>query len=390
MKLLLLIAVTLCIAASLAEAGKTFKVPLRRVAMSPEQHREKHALLKKMQLTNVWPKPHKKFAAISKPSTGGDPFAPFKNYQNTEFIGSINIGTPSQGPFAVVFDTGSANLWVPNQSCTTGGCSGGTKTLYNSGASSTYKPNGQSFSIQYGSGSCSGNLVVDDVEIANLNVTGVTFGSANVIANTFGQGPVNGILGLGFQSLAVDRVEPPLNVMVGNGLISEPIFQIYLNSKPHTSNAAIVFGGYEQQYYTGSIQWVPLTSETYYLISISGVSVGGVSKSMCVFGCSAIVDSGTSLLVGPAQYVSQLISDIGHVAQDCSNYQQLPNISFKINGQEFAVTPVEYVLEFDGQCQLGIQSLQGFPYWILGDVFIRAWTTVFDQANQRVGFARST
>jgi hypothetical protein len=42
-----------------------------------------------------------------------DPFAPFKNYDNEVFVGTIGIGSPYQGPLYVVFDTGSSNLWIP-------------------------------------------------------------------------------------------------------------------------------------------------------------------------------------------------------------------------------------------------------------------------------------
>ncbi len=179
-----------------------------------------------------------------------DPFAPFKNYDNEVFVGTIGIGTPFQGPLYVVFDTGSSNLWVPQVGCSTGGCAG--KNHYDTSASSTYVPNGQAFSIQYGTGSCSGTLVQDTVCVTGpacvinspLRVPNVTFGEANQMADFFAQTPIDGILGLGFQSLAEDNVVPVFNVMVNEGVVPAAQFQIFLDSKPFTKSAAIVFGGY--------------------------------------------------------------------------------------------------------------------------------------------------
>ncbi len=128
----------------------------------------------------------------------------------------------------------------------------------------------------------------------------------------------------------------------------------------------------DTKFFTGALRWVPLTSENYYVIQVNGVKVGSTDLNQCVLGCSAIVDSGTSLLVGPSQYVDQVISTIGTVNQDCSNWQSLPNVEFTINGQQYAITPVEYVL-----------NVSHFGFWFL------LWPTLplFSRLPARAAFS---
>jgi len=78
---------------------------------------------------------------------------PVHDFQDVSYTCTIQVGTPGQTS-EVLFDTGSSNVWVPDKKF-------GSHHVYNHGDSSTYKSDGRSFNIQYGSGPVSGYLSKD-------------------------------------------------------------------------------------------------------------------------------------------------------------------------------------------------------------------------------------
>uniref|UniRef100_A0A8C6VCP5 pepsin A n=1 Tax=Naja naja TaxID=35670 RepID=A0A8C6VCP5_NAJNA len=79
------------------------------------------------------------------------------------YIGNISIGTPPQ-EFTVIFDTGSSNLWVPSVYCSSAACSDHHK--FNPQQSSTFHATSQTLSITYGTGSMTGFLGYDTVQVS--------------------------------------------------------------------------------------------------------------------------------------------------------------------------------------------------------------------------------
>ena len=87
--------------------------------------------------------------------------------------------------------------------------------------------------------------------------------------------------------------------------------------------------------------------------------------------------------------------DLGQHAVPCEKAASLPPLAFEINGKTFELSGEEYVLRMElfgeTSCLLGILALDipkpAGPLWILGDVFLSKYYTVFDFEEDRVGFA---
>ncbi|XP_062996460.1 embryonic pepsinogen-like [Elgaria multicarinata webbii] len=316
---------------------------------------------------------------------------PLMNYLDTEYYGTIYIGTPPQ-EFTVVFDTGSSNLWVPSTYCQSSACQ--NHNTFNPSQSSTYRSTQQTISIQYGTGSMKGLLGYDTVTVSGLADTNQPFGLSTYEPGLiFTYSKFDGILGLGYPTIAVDQATPVFDNLVNEGLVQQNLFSVYLSRK--ATGSMITFGGIDQSRYTGSIQWIPVTRQGYWQIAMDSVIVNG-QKIACSGGCQAIVDTGTSLLAGPPTAINNIQNAIGATAGqygqytiNCSNLPNMPDVVFVINGHHFHLPPSAYTLQSNGgSCRSGFQAMGG-DLWILGDVFIREYYSIFDRANNQVGLAKA-
>lgn len=314
-----------------------------------------------------------------------------EDFQNAQYYGEISVGTPPQKEM-VIFDTGSSNLWVPNKRPWFT-----SHNIYDHKKSSTYTANGTEFKIMYGSGPVSGVYSRDTVSIGSFELKDYLFAEVDNTAGLglgYRIGKFDGILGLGWDAISVDHVPTPMNALVASGQLEKPVFGFYLaNNAP----GELVFGGVDPKHVSGDFSYVPLSSEGYWQVELQGVTLGSDVVSSTN---AAIVDSGTSLLAGPTADIKALATKVGakvilgkEYTVDCS--KELPELSFKLGGKEYALSKEDLILQSSGStCVLGIMGVDvpapRGPLWILGDVFMRKYYVEFDWGNKQLGIAAAT
>ncbi|XP_036151435.1 pepsin F-like [Myotis myotis] len=318
---------------------------------------------------------------------------PLRNYLDMYYVGTISIGTPPQ-KFKVVFDTGSADLWVPSIYCSSPACV--THKTFKPLRSSTFQGTDRPIRLLYGSGSMTGLLGYDDVRIRHLVCKSQAFGLSTTesgIALEFAA--FDGILGLAYPTLALNDTTPVFDSLWKQGLLPENLFAFYLSSNKR-NGSVVMFGGVDHSYYRGELQWVPVSKQGFWQVAVDSISMNGTVVA-CPCGCQAIVDTGTSLLIGPLDPVLNILKNInahntstGEYVVSCDDVQSLPDIVFTINNVTYPVPASAYIRrEQTDICfsNLDKDNSGSSRPWVLGDVFLRLYFTVFDRANNRIGLA---
>lgn len=327
----------------------------------------------------------------------GDHPVPVSNFLNAQYFSDISIGTPPQ-EFKVVLDTGSSNLWVPSSECNSIACYLHSK--YDHSSSSTYKKNGSSFEIRYGSGELSGFVSQDAFQIGDLKVKNQDFAEATSEPGlAFAFGRFDGIMGLGYNTISVNGIVPPFYNMLDQGLLDEPVFSFYLSdTNDESSESEAMFGGVNTDHYTGKLTKIPLRRKAYWEVDLDAITFGDDTAEMDDTG--VILDTGTSLIALPSTMAELLNKEIGakksyngQYTVECDKRDSLPDLTFTLTGHNFTIGPYDYILEVQGSC---ISSFMGMdfpepvgPLAILGDAFLRKWYSVYDLGTNSVGLAKA-
>jgi hypothetical protein len=335
------------------------------------------------------------------------------------YIGPVTIGAET---FQVIYDTGSSLLWVPSTEC---GSSCDNRQSY----SGEFTDLNSQFSLTYGSGPVSGDYVKAPVTLADSSLSSFKMGLATSVGFPgFSYGEYDGLLGLAWPSLNQDPNTPVIvPALYSEGSIPANMFAIYLT--PDGSGGELSLGEIDDTRYTGNMTWLSLAQEQWWTVDFIGVKVGDVGvvstnekilEAPSSTASLAILDSGTSLIVGPNDSIDLIVAQIAAAsnvrigydsssqiyAVSCSDVDKLPSLTFVLadarNGKtyHYTLTGPAYVVSSlsnnSGVCPLALQSGGSsgassgggsMDLWILGDPFLRTFYSVYDYENSRVGLA---
>ncbi|MBW0559148.1 hypothetical protein O181_098863, partial [Austropuccinia psidii MF-1] len=337
-----------------------------------------------------------------------------------EYFASIAIGTPPQ-LLNVILDTGSSDLWLASSNCTiSSGCSTGLGPKFDPLKSSTSTTSNTQFSIKYGSGSATGKIYTDNITFAGFNISPQSFAVVDTVTSELLSKDVSGLLGLGFQPLASSRIMPLWQSLITNGSaynISFPGFSFALTrfiNVTHpaevepgglftlgTLNASLIAPG-EAINFIG----VPQGLQSYWLIPMDGIQVNGSPLDLSHQTTPNVaIDTGTTLIGGPADQVKQFYNHVLGSSPASGSYQgyysypcnSTVNVTLKFGGKNYNMTPDDFNLGpfgTNGRCLGSVFELElsgaskSLISWVIGDSFLKNVLSVYRYFPPAVGFAK--
>lgn len=328
------------------------------------------------------------------------------DFGDAQYFGEISIGTPAQS-FQVIFDTGSSVAWVPGKDCQSAGCRAHKK--FDCSQSSTCQSTENSMQLNYGTGQMAGRMDYDKfcfgADDSTLCLEKQAFlESVQEPGPTFAMAKFDGLVGMGYDALAPKGIQTPFSQLMTSEKCEEKVFAFWLNKQAGDdakTGGEMTLCGTDSNHYNGDLLYVPVTRKAYWQFTVDSVEVNAEKFST---NFEAIADTGTSLITGPSEFVDRLNKAIGADKNpmngqwmiDCKNLGNMPSVTFNIAGKPFSLTPDQYVMKVKPIATMDVTlCLSGFagmdmpqgPMWILGDVFISQYYTVFDQGKDRIGFA---
>jgi len=302
-------------------------------------------------------------------------------------------------------DSGSADLWVGAENCQSqagGGC--GNHQFLGTQSSSSFVDTGDSFQVSYGTGQVSGDIVTDDISIAGLDLADHTFGVATSESVDFSSDatPFDGLMGLAKSTLSEQQTPTPIESLASAGSVADSIVGYKISRLADNLNdGEITFGALDTTKFDGqTLVTLPnVNPDGFWEADLDAVTVNGVDAGLT--GRTAILDTGTTLIVVPANDAQTIHSNIKGAQSDGQGGFTVPctlqdSVAFTFGGQEFTIDPRDIAFQPvdpndpQGDCVSGITAgdIGGPDEWLVGDVFLKNAYFSTDVSKNTVSLAK--
>ncbi|KAI8141665.1 rhizopuspepsin 4 precursor [Fennellomyces sp. T-0311] len=297
-----------------------------------------------------------------------------------EYYGTVSIGSPPQ-ELKLNFDTGSSDLWFASSGCFSCGI---FRTQFRPFLSRTFNRTHGHWSITYGDGShASGTVGYDTVDLGGFSIDQQVLQLATRRSKVFNECPTDGILGLGFNSIAtLPNILTPMDNLIRQNLIDKPIFSVYFGKKSEGGGGELLFGDYNPKHIAGNLSTVPVdNSQGFWGVTIQSLNT---TNTTIAENIHAIVDTGTTLLVFPDNVAHALANKYNATDNYDGTFKitcdksKLEPLVFTLGGTDFVV-PGESLIyyEEDDTCTAGF-AYAGMSFSILGGTFIKNHYLIFN------------
>lgn len=252
--------------------------------------------------------------------------------------------------------------------------------------------------MRFGSGDVTGLLTKDSLHVGPVTVKNAGIAMVrNMSGEVFQDWPFHGILGLAFSGLS-HGAPTYLDEVVRQGCLASNEFAFYFNTD-RAKPSVLLWGGVDEDLYHGPIHMFPVVEEYYWAIGLVDFKIGDESmlKTHGHVPKSVIIDSGTTYFTAPETAHAWIASKVE--AASCSEVSKYPAMTFVLkdaHGQEHELRVSQNTYMVADQLdicrpawmQMTLEPPSGDEPFIIGEVFMRHFFTVFHRGDGTPGSAR--
>jgi hypothetical protein len=347
----------------------------------------------------------------------------------TTYFGTIQVGLPAQ-EFSVVFDTGSGHVIVPSKNCQSEACLSHRRydpkkssvglDIDADGSPVEDDEKRDQVTVGFGAGEVMGEFAKDIVCLGLEESNGTGIGCVESMKliqaiemsdNPFASFAFDGVVGLGLSALSFQPEYSFLNMLGAQGSLAQPHVGLFL-AHSDEEESEISFGGHSPERLQSPLSWTPVYQPElgYWQISIKGIHLGGKPLDFCDGDeCKAIVDSGTSHFGVPVPLLAPLQEALTtkHNVTENSTFDcrtaAAPDLEVDLGDFKLTLSTKDYArripfvvsngAEGERICRPRLMRVAlpqlGPKLFILGEVVLKRYYTVFDWGQKRVGFGLS-